>query len=100
MAQIGLNHRLSVARTLKKETRALYEGVFGATVKSPRPDTEIFTFANGSGIGVRRRTGCLLPRAGGLEIPRRAGKSVRVADGHGEESGARCFSAPANRADF
>src|SRR6516164_3826047 len=52
MAQIGLNHRLSVAKTLKEETRALYEGVLGASVKSPRPDVEIFTFTNGSGIGV------------------------------------------------
>jgi len=52
MAQIGLNHRLTVPKTLKEQTRALYEGVLGASVKSPRPDVEIFTFANGSGIGV------------------------------------------------
>ena|SRR5712692_6236989 len=52
MAQIGLNHRLSVAKTFQKETRALYQGVLGATVQSPRPDLEVFTFANGSGIGV------------------------------------------------
>jgi hypothetical protein len=52
MAKIGLNHRLSVAKNLKAETRAVYEGVLGATVKSPRPDVEIFTFSNGSGIGV------------------------------------------------
>jgi hypothetical protein len=52
MSQIGLNHRLTVGNTLKKQTRALYEGVLGASVMSPRPDTEIFTFANGSGIGV------------------------------------------------
>jgi hypothetical protein len=52
MSQIGLNHHLNVANTLKQQTRALYEGVLGASVRSPRPDTEIFTFANGSGIGV------------------------------------------------
>src|SRR5277367_2260270 len=52
MAQIGLNHRLSVAKSFKQQTRALYEGVLGASVKSPRPEVEIFTFANGSGIGV------------------------------------------------
>jgi hypothetical protein len=52
MSQIGLNHRLSVANTFKRQTRALYEGVLGATVTLPRPDVEIFTFANGSGIGV------------------------------------------------
>jgi hypothetical protein len=52
MSQIGLNHRLSVARTFKQQTRTLYEGVLGATVMSPRPDAEIFTFTNGSGIGV------------------------------------------------
>jgi hypothetical protein len=52
MSQIGLNHRLTVANILKKETRAVYEGVLGATVRSPMPDLEIFTFANGSGIGV------------------------------------------------
>ena len=52
MAKIGLNHHLCVTQNLKAETRAVYQGVFGATVKSPRPDTEIFTFANGSGIGV------------------------------------------------
>lgn len=52
MSQIGPNHHLSVANTLKQQTRALYEGVLGATVKSPRPDTEIFRFADGSGIGV------------------------------------------------
>jgi hypothetical protein len=52
MSQIGLNHRLTVPNTLKKETRALYEGVLGGTVTSPRPDVEIFTFSDGSGIGV------------------------------------------------
>jgi hypothetical protein len=52
MAQIGLNYRLTVANTLRQQTRALYEGVLGASVKSPRPDIEIFTFTNGSGIGV------------------------------------------------
>jgi len=52
MAQIGLNHRLSVAKPLKDATRALYEGVLQASVKSPRPEVDIFTFANGSGIGV------------------------------------------------
>lgn len=52
MSQIGPNHHLSVANTLKQQTRALYQGVLGATVKSPRPDTEIFSFADGSGIGV------------------------------------------------
>lgn len=52
MSQIGLNHRLSVANRYKQQTRALYEGVLGATVTSPRPGIEIFTFTNGSGIGV------------------------------------------------
>lgn len=52
MSQIGLNHRLTVANTLQKETRALYEGVLGGTVTSPRPGVEIFTFSDGSGIGV------------------------------------------------
>jgi hypothetical protein len=52
MSQIGLNHHLSVANALKQQTRALYEGVLGASVTSPRPDTEIFKFVNGSGIGV------------------------------------------------
>jgi hypothetical protein len=36
VAQIGLNHRLSVARTLREQMRALYESVLGASVKSPR----------------------------------------------------------------
>jgi hypothetical protein len=52
MSQIGLNHRLSVASTHKQQTRALYEGVLGATATSPRPEVVIFTFVNGSGIGV------------------------------------------------
>jgi len=52
MTQIGLNHYLSVAKTLKNNTRALYEGVLGATVQSPRPDVDIFTFANGSSMGI------------------------------------------------
>jgi hypothetical protein len=52
MAGIGLNHKANVLKSLRNETRALYEGVFGATVKSPRPDLEVFTFADGSGIGV------------------------------------------------
>lgn len=52
MSQIGLNHHLKVANPFKQQTRALYEGVLGASVKSPRPGTEIFTFANGSAIGV------------------------------------------------
>jgi len=51
-AHIGPNHRLSVARTLKTETRALYQGVFGAAVDVLKPDLEIFRFANGSNIGV------------------------------------------------
>jgi hypothetical protein len=50
--QIGLNHRLSVSNMLKHESRALYEGVLDATVTSPRPEVESFTFANGSGVGV------------------------------------------------
>ena len=52
MAQIGLNHRLSVAKTRTKQTRALYEGVLAASVKSPRADVDIFTFANVSGISI------------------------------------------------
>ena len=52
MAQIGLNHRLPVANTLKEQTRAVYQGVLGASIASRRPETEIFTFDNGSGIGV------------------------------------------------
>jgi hypothetical protein len=42
MAQIGLNYRLTVANTLRQQTRTLYEGVLGANVKSLRPDIEIF----------------------------------------------------------
>ncbi len=55
MAQIGLNHRLSVAKTHQEKTRAVYEGVLKATVasvSSPIGALEVFTFANGSGIGV------------------------------------------------
>jgi len=52
MSQIGLNHHLSVANSYKQQTRALYEGALGATVTPPRPGVEIFTFTNGSGIGV------------------------------------------------
>jgi len=52
VSQIGLNHHLSVADALRQQTRALYEGVLGASVMSPRPDTEIFKFANGSVLGV------------------------------------------------
>jgi hypothetical protein len=52
MSQIGLNHHLTVANTLKQQTRALYEGVLSARVMPPRLVTEIFRFANGSGIGV------------------------------------------------
>ena len=51
VSQIGLNHHLSVADALRQQTRALYEGVLGASVMSPRPDTEIFKFANGSVLG-------------------------------------------------
>ena len=40
------------AKTLKEQTRALYEGVLAASVKSPRPDVDIFTFANVSGISI------------------------------------------------
>ena len=52
MSRIGLNHHLNVANILRQQTRALYEGVLGASVMSQRPDTEIFKFANGSRIGV------------------------------------------------
>ena len=52
LSQIGINHRLSVANSYKQQTRALYEGVLGATVTSSRSGIEIFTFTNGSGIGV------------------------------------------------
>ena len=37
------------------------------------------------GAGRGRRAGRPLPRAGGVEVPRRAGQSVGVADGDGEE---------------
>lgn len=52
MAKIGLNHHLCVARNLKTETRAVYQHVLGATMRAPRPETEIFTFEDGSGVGV------------------------------------------------
>jgi hypothetical protein len=52
VAQIGLARYLRVSRTLKKESRALYEGVLRADVKSPQPDIDIFTFANRSRIGI------------------------------------------------
>jgi hypothetical protein len=52
MSRIGLNHHLTVAKTLRQQTRTLYEGVLGASVMSPRAATEIFRFANGSRIGV------------------------------------------------
>ena len=43
---------MRVSRTLKKESRALYEGAPQADVKSPRPDIDIFMFADGSRIGI------------------------------------------------
>lgn len=52
MAQIGLNHRLSVSRDLKAQTRALYQEVFHANLSSPHEDLDAFSLANGSGIGV------------------------------------------------
>ena len=52
MAGIGLNHKVHVANGLRSETRALYEGVLGASMKSPAPNIEIFTFADGANIGV------------------------------------------------
>ena len=48
--------------------------------------------------GGRRRAGRVLPRAGGVEIPGRAGESFRVAHGHREESRARRAAARAHRA--
>ena len=52
MAGIGLNHKVSLAKGLESATRALYEGVLGARVKSPAPHLEIFTFGDGANIGV------------------------------------------------
>jgi hypothetical protein len=52
MARIGLNHRLSVSELLREDTRALYGGVFEAAISSPRRSIDVFTFDNGSGIGV------------------------------------------------
>lgn len=51
-ARIGPNHRLSVSRTLRDATRALYEGALGAARESPRPGVDVFTFDGGTGIGV------------------------------------------------
>jgi uncharacterized protein YndB with AHSA1/START domain len=51
-AHIGPNHRLSVAKTLRSQTHALYAGALGATAAPVRADVEIFTFGNGAGIGV------------------------------------------------
>src|SRR6516225_6554093 len=51
-AQIGPAHYLRVSRTYKQKSRALYEGVLRADVKSLRPDIDIFTFADGSRIGI------------------------------------------------
>jgi hypothetical protein len=46
MAQIGLNHRLTVTNTLKEQTRAVYQGVLGASIASPRPITPQLLQAN------------------------------------------------------
>src|SRR5207253_3032683 len=50
------------------------------------------------GAGRRRRAGRLLPRPRGVAVPRRAGRSIRLAHGHGEASGARRAAAGADRA--
>ena len=48
--------------------------------------------------GGRRRAGRLLPRAGGVEVPRRAGQPVGVADDHGQEPRHRRAAPRAHRA--
>ncbi len=52
MAAIGLNHKVHVAKGLRSETRALYEGALGASRKSPSPEIEVFTFGDGANLGV------------------------------------------------
>jgi hypothetical protein len=48
MAAIGLNHKVNVAKGLRAQTRAVYEGVLGASVTSPAPGIHIFSFADGA----------------------------------------------------
>jgi len=52
MTKIGPGHYLSVARTLQKQTRAVYADVLGASAKTLREDFDIFTFADHSQIGI------------------------------------------------
>lgn len=52
MAGIGLNHKVSVAKGLRSETRAFYEGALGTSLKSPTPLLDVFTFDDGANIGV------------------------------------------------
>jgi hypothetical protein len=52
MAAIGLNHKVHVATGLRAETRSLYGSTLGATMTSPAPPIDVFTFADGANIGV------------------------------------------------
>jgi hypothetical protein len=52
MSQIGLNHHVTVANTLKQQARTLYEGALGASVLSPRPNPK------SSGLPTVRGLGC------------------------------------------
>jgi hypothetical protein len=48
MAKIGLNHRLSVAKTLKEQTRTLYEGMRPSHPEYPTPEWVSFQLATRS----------------------------------------------------
>lgn len=48
---IGVGIRLSIPRTLREQTRALYTGLLGATLKeSQQSDRDYFRFPNGTRI--------------------------------------------------
>lgn len=51
MATLGLNLKLTIDGAERARTRALFTEVLGCTMKSPRPDFEVYDLADGCHVG-------------------------------------------------
>ncbi len=52
MTRFGSNMKMTAARELRSQLRAVFEGVFGCTRVAPNDTIDLFGFADGANIGV------------------------------------------------
>ena len=52
MTKFGSNMKMTAARELQSQLRALFEGVFGCERVTPNDTIDLFGFADGANIGV------------------------------------------------